>query len=30
MLVATVLMWSFNFTVTKYVLAHGFRPLARP
>src|SRR3990172_12105058 len=28
MLVATVLMWAFNVTVTKYVLTHGFRPLA--
>ena len=28
MLLATVLLWSFNFTVTKYVLEHGFRPLA--
>jgi drug/metabolite transporter (DMT)-like permease len=28
MLLATVLLWSFNFTVTKYALTHGFRPLA--
>jgi drug/metabolite transporter (DMT)-like permease len=28
MLVATVLLWSLNFTVTKYVLTHGFKPLA--
>ena len=28
MLLATVLLWAFNFTVTKYVLTHGFRPLA--
>lgn len=28
MLVTTVLLWSFNFTVTKYVLDHGFKPLA--
>src|SRR5256714_13664773 len=28
MLFATVLIWSLNFTVTKYVLNHGFRPLA--
>ena len=28
MLLATVLIWSLNFTVTKYVLNHGFRPLA--
>jgi drug/metabolite transporter (DMT)-like permease len=28
MLLATVLLWGFNFTVTKYVLTHGFRPLA--
>jgi drug/metabolite transporter (DMT)-like permease len=28
MLVATVLLWAFNFTVTKYVLVHGFKPLA--
>jgi drug/metabolite transporter (DMT)-like permease len=23
-----VLLWAFNFTVTKYILTHGFRPLA--
>lgn len=28
MLLATVLIWAFNFTVTKYVLTHGFQPLA--
>src|SRR2546430_16663335 len=28
MLFATVLIWSLNFTVTKYVLNHGFKPLA--
>ena len=28
MLLATVVIWSLNFTVTKYVLNHGFRPLA--
>jgi drug/metabolite transporter (DMT)-like permease len=28
MLFATVLIWSLNFTVTKYVLSHGFKPLA--
>lgn len=28
MLLATVLIWAFNFTVTKYVLTHGFAPLA--
>lgn len=28
MLVATVLLWAFNFTVTRYVLTHGFEPLA--
>lgn len=28
MLLATVLLWAFNFTVTKYVLTHGFHPLA--
>src|SRR5918912_2199591 len=28
MLLATVLLWGFNFTVTKYVLEHGFQPLA--
>jgi drug/metabolite transporter (DMT)-like permease len=27
-LFATVLIWAFNITVTKYVLTHGFRPLA--
>jgi len=28
MLLATVLIWALNFTVTKYVLTHGFQPLA--
>jgi drug/metabolite transporter (DMT)-like permease len=28
MLLATVLIWSLNFTVTKYALNHGFKPLA--
>ena len=28
MLFATVTIWSLNFTVTKYVLSHGFKPLA--
>ena len=28
MLLATVVIWAFNLTVTKYVLAHGFRPLS--
>jgi drug/metabolite transporter (DMT)-like permease len=28
MLLTTVLIWSLNITVTRYVLTHGFRPLA--
>jgi drug/metabolite transporter (DMT)-like permease len=28
MLTATVFLWALNFTVTKYVLEHGFKPLA--
>jgi drug/metabolite transporter (DMT)-like permease len=28
MLFAVVVIWAFNLTVTKYVLAHGFRPLS--
>ena len=28
MLLATVVLWALNFTVTKYVLEHGFQPLA--
>jgi drug/metabolite transporter (DMT)-like permease len=28
MLIATVVIWAFNITVTKYVLTHDFRPLA--
>jgi drug/metabolite transporter (DMT)-like permease len=27
-LLVTVVIWSFNFTLTKYVLDHGFQPLA--
>jgi drug/metabolite transporter (DMT)-like permease len=28
MLLATVTLWALNFTVTKYVISHGFQPLA--
>ena len=28
MLTATILIWAFNITVTRYVLTHGFKPLA--
>jgi drug/metabolite transporter (DMT)-like permease len=28
MLLVTVVIWSLNFTITKYALDHGFRPLA--
>jgi len=28
MLLATVVLWALNITVTKYVLEHGFQPLA--
>ena len=28
MLAATVVIWALNFTVTRYVLNHGFHPLA--
>jgi drug/metabolite transporter (DMT)-like permease len=28
MLLATVALWALNFTVTRYVLTHGFQPLA--
>jgi drug/metabolite transporter (DMT)-like permease len=28
MLLATVTIWAFNFTVTRYALTHGFQPLA--
>src|SRR5262249_14143304 len=28
MLLGTVLLWALNSTVTRYVLTHGFRPLA--
>jgi len=28
MLLATIVLWALNFTVTKYVLEHGFQPLA--
>ena len=27
-LIATIVIWAFNITVTKYVLTHGFQPLA--
>jgi len=28
MLLATVTLWALNFTVTKYVISHGFEPIA--
>jgi drug/metabolite transporter (DMT)-like permease len=28
MLVATVVLWALNLTVTRYILTHGFQPLA--
>src|SRR5439155_26587569 len=28
MLLATVSLWALNFTVSKYILDHGFQPLA--
>src|SRR5436309_3546551 len=28
LLLATIAIWAFNVSVTKYVLTHGFRPLA--
>ena len=28
LLLATVLLWALNFTVSKYILTHGFHPLA--
>ena len=28
MLLATVTLWALNFTVTKYVISHGFQPIA--
>jgi drug/metabolite transporter (DMT)-like permease len=28
MLLVTVSIWAFNFTVTRYLLTHGFEPLA--
>ena len=28
MLLATVTLWALNFTVTKYVISHGFAPIA--
>ena len=28
MLAGTIVIWAFNITVTRYVLTHGFRPLA--
>ena len=27
MLAGTILIWALNFTVTRYVLEHGFQPL---
>jgi drug/metabolite transporter (DMT)-like permease len=27
-LISTILIWAFNVTVTRYVLTHGFKPLA--
>ena len=28
MLLVTTLLWALNFTVSKYILEHGFRPLS--
>src|SRR5579885_1467023 len=28
MLLGTVLLWALNITVTRYVIVHGFKPLA--
>ena len=28
MLLATVVLWALNLTVTRYILTHGFQPLA--
>jgi drug/metabolite transporter (DMT)-like permease len=28
MLLATVSLWALNFTITRYILTHGFKPLA--
>ncbi len=28
MLIATVVLWALNLTVSRYILTHGFRPLA--
>jgi drug/metabolite transporter (DMT)-like permease len=28
MLLGTILLWALNFTVTRYIVTHGFRPLA--
>ena len=28
MLLTTVVLWSLNLTVTRYILTHGFQPLA--
>ena len=28
MLLGTVLLWALNITVTRYVVTHGFKPLA--
>ena len=28
MLLTTVVLWALNLTVTRYILTHGFEPLA--
>ena len=28
MLLTTIVLWALNLTVTRYILTHGFRPLA--
>jgi hypothetical protein len=28
MLLTTVMLWALNLTVTRYILTHGFQPLA--
>ncbi len=28
MLLTTIVLWSLNLTVTRYILTHGFQPLA--
>ena len=28
MLLTTVVLWALNLTVTRYILTHGFQPLA--